>query len=271
MTEFKKIVPCLDMKEGRVVKGIKFENTRDAGDPVEFAKFYEKEGADELVFLDITATVEKRKIMLELAKKVADAIEIPFCVGGGIADMDDVRAVLGGGADKISVNTAAVKRPEFLEEIKKEFGSARCVCAIDVQRVYVNSQKDAPGKNVVKIGKQYCWFDVLTHGGRNSTGIDAIDWAKKAKGLGAGEFLPTSHDYDGVKNGYDLEVTRAIKEATGCPVTASGGAGTLQHILEAFTIAKADAALAASIFHFHEIKIREAKEFCIKNGIPMKL
>ncbi|MFX1259694.1 MAG: imidazole glycerol phosphate synthase subunit HisF [Promethearchaeota archaeon] len=271
MSNYKKIVPCLDVKNGRVVKGVKFEYLRDAGDPVEFGKFYEEEGADELVFLDITATVEKRKTVVDLVKKVAEKISIPFTVGGGIASIEDVEAILNAGADKVSLNSAVVKSPELLEQISKEYGKERLICAIDGKRVFIDSEDEAKDKTLVKIGNKFCWFDVLTHSGTKSTGKDAIKWAKKVKELGAGEILPTSKDFDGVKEGYDIELTRTIKEATGLPITASGGAGTVQHILEAFTIGKADKALAASIFHFREITIEEVKEFCAKNGILLKL
>ena len=271
MTDYKKIVPCLDVKDGRVVKGIQFVNLQDAGDPVEFGKFYEEEGADELVFLDITATVEKRKTVVDLVKKVADGISIPFAVGGGIASMEDAQAILNAGADKVSLNSAAVRNPDLLAEISKEFGSERLVCAIDGNRVYVNSKDEAPDKTLFKVGDKFCWFDVITHSGSKSTGMDAIQWAKKVKNLGVGEILPTSKTYDGTKDGYDLEMTSGIAEATELPITASGGAGTLQHILEAFTIGKATAALAASIFHFREISIKECKEYCAKNGISMRL
>jgi len=271
MTEYKKIVPCLDVKDGRVVKGIQFIDLKDAGDPVEFGIYYEEEGADELVFLDITATVEKRKTVRELVKKVAEGVSIPFTVGGGIASMEDVEAILDAGADKVSLNTAAVKNPDLLAEISREYGHERLVCAIDGNRVYVNSQEEAKDKILFEVGDKFCWFDVLTHGGSKSTGIDAIEWAKKVKELGVGEILPTSKTYDGTKDGYDLEMTRGIAEATGLPVTASGGAGTVQHILEAFTIGKAAAALAASIFHFREISIKECKEYCMKNGVPMRI
>lgn len=271
MTDYKKIVPCLDVKEGRVVKGIQFVGLRDAGDPVEFGKFYEEEGADELVFLDITATVEKRKTVVDLVKKVAEGISIPFAVGGGIGSLDDAKAILDAGADKVSLNSAAVRTPEVLAEISKEFGPERLVCAIDGNRIYVDSEEEAPKKTLFKVGNKYCWFDVMTHSGTKSTGMDAIKWAIKVKELGVGEILPTSKTYDGTKDGYDLEMTRGIAEATGLPITASGGAGTLQHILEAFTIGKAAAALAASIFHFREISIKECKEFCAKNGVPMRL
>ena len=270
MADYKKIVPCLDVKDGRVVKGIQFVNLRDAGDPVEFGKYYEDEGADELVFLDITATVEKRKTVVDLVKRVADNVSIPFTVGGGIASIDDVEAILNAGANKVSLNSAAVRNPIILAELSKEFGSGRIVCAIDGDRVYVDSKEEAKDKNLAKVGDKYCWFNVMTHSGRKSTGMDAIEWAKQVKELGVGEILPTSKTYDGVKEGYDLEMTRMIAEATGLPVTASGGAGNAQHILEAFTIGKATAALAASIFHFREVTIREVKEYCSKNGIPMR-
>jgi len=271
MVEYKKIVPCLDMKGGRVVKGVQFVNIRDAGDPVELAKYYQKEGADELVFLDISATVEKRKTAVDLASKVAKNLSIPFCVGGGITSLEDARAILEGGASKVSINSAAVKRPELLAEISREFGSNRLVLAIDVKRVYVDSPDQATDKTLLKEGGRYFWFDVLINGGTKSTGMDAIQWAKQARALGIGELLPTSKDTDGTKAGYDLEITRLLKDATGLPVTASGGAGTLQHILEAFTIGKADAALAASIFHFREVTIKQAKEYCIRHGVPMKV
>lgn len=205
-----------------------------------------------------------------MIKKVADSITIPFTVGGGIGSMEDVQAILNAGADKVSLNSAAVRNPELLAKISKEYGSKRLVCAIDGKRVYVNSENEAKDKTLVKVGEKFCWFDVMTHSGKKSTGMDAIQWAKRVKELGVGEILPTSKDFDGVKNGYDLEMTRAIAEATDLPVTASGGAGNAQHILEAFTIGKAAAALAASIFHFREISIREVKEYCEKNGIPMR-
>ncbi|TFG24036.1 MAG: imidazole glycerol phosphate synthase subunit HisF [Promethearchaeota archaeon] len=271
MTDYKKIVPCLDVKDGRVVKGIKFVNLRDAGDPVEFGKFYEDEGADELIFLDITATVEKRKTVVNLIKKVADEISIPFAVGGGIASMKDVQAILDAGADKVSLNSAAVRNPDLLGEISKEYGHERVVCAIDGNRVYVNSEEEAPNKTLFEVEDKFCWFDVMTHSGSKSTGMDAIKWAKEVKELGAGGILPTSKKFDGTKKGFDLIMTRGIAEATGLPVTASGGAGTKQHMLEAFTIGKAAAALAASIFHFREITIREVKKYCIENGVPMRL
>lgn len=272
-SEPKKIVPCLDVKDGRVVKGVKFVGLRDAGDPVEFARYYEEEGADELVFLDITATVEKRKTVAALVKQVADAISLPFCVGGGIGALDDVTAILDAGADKVSLNSAAVRDPDLLARIADQFGPERLVCAIDAKRVFVEDEAAASAdKQVVTLDDgRACWFEVLTHGGTRATGMDASAWGARVKALGVGELLPTSKDMDGVKEGYDLPLTRALKEATGLPVTASGGAGTLQHILEAFTIGKADKALAASIFHFREVTIRECKEYCAKHDVPVRL
>jgi cyclase len=269
--EYKKIIPCLDVKDGRVVKGVKFVDLRDAGDPVELAKYYQKEGADELVFLDITATVEKRKTVVELIEKVADGITIPFTVGGGIKTIDDVEAILNAGADKVSINTAGVKNPEFLGEVSEEFGSERIVSAIDGKRIYVDSKEEAKNKVLFEVDNKFCWFDVLTHGGTKSTGKDAIKWAKEVKQLGVSSILPTSKTFDGTKEGYDLIMTRGIAEATNLPVIASGGAGTKRHILEAFTEGKASAALAASVFHYRELSIREVKQYCIDHGINMKL
>ncbi|MBD3351561.1 MAG: imidazole glycerol phosphate synthase subunit HisF [Candidatus Lokiarchaeota archaeon] len=274
-SEVKKIVPCLDVKDGRVVKGIKFVNLRDAGDPVEFAQFYENEGADELVFLDITATVEKRKTVKDLVQRVADAISIPFCVGGGIASMDDVAAVLDSGADKVSLNTAAVKNPNLLEQISEKYGSEHLVCAIDARRVYVPVKKaEASGRKFFfenENSNEAFMYDVLTHGGTKSAGLDAIDWAVKVKELGVGEILPTSKDKDGTKDGYDLKLTSAIAYETKLPVTASGGAGTIEHIYEALTKGKATSALAASIFHFREVSIKEVKKYCSDKGLNMIL
>lgn len=224
-----------------------------------------------MVFLDITATLEKRKTVVDLVKKVAERISIPFTVGGGIRSMEDVKAILEAKANKVSLNSAAVKNPELLAKISREYGPERLVCAIDGNRVYVNSEEEAPEKILFKVEDRFCWFDVMTHSGTKSTGMDAIKWAKRVKDLGVGEILPTSKTFDGTKNGYDLEMTRGIAEATGLPIMASGGAGTMNHILEAFTIGKAAAALAASIFHFREISIREVKQYCAKNGVPMRI
>jgi cyclase len=250
-----RIIPCLDIKDGRVVKGIHFVNLLDAGDPVENAQLYEKEGADELAFLDITATVEGRKTTLELVKKVAQAITIPLTVGGGIGSLADMENLFNVGVAKVSVNTAAVKRPALVEEAARQVGSARLVVAIDAR-----SNPDLPSG-----------YELVTHGGRTPTGRDAIAWAKECRDLGAGELLPTSMDTDGTKDGYDLELTRKIKEASNLPVIASGGAGTVEHLYEAVTQGKADAVLAASIFHFREIPIRAAKEYLKQKGVPVRL
>jgi len=247
----KRIVPCLDVKDGRVVKGVNFVDLRDAGDPVENAKYYNDEKADELVFLDITASYEKRGIMLDVVRRVADEVFMPFTVGGGIRTNDDIRDLLNAGCDKVSVNTAAVKRPGFVKEAAGRFGSQCIVVAIDAKR------KDAS-------------WEVYIHGGRDATGIDAVEWAKKVVGLGAGEILLTSMDRDGTKDGYDLELTSAVSDAVSVPVIASGGCGKLEHFAEALTRGKADAALAASVFHFRELSVGEVKEYCMKNNILMR-
>ncbi len=253
--DYIRIIPCLDIKDGRVVKGIHFVNLRDAGDPVENAQLYEKEGADELAFLDITATVEGRKTTLELVKTVAQAITIPLTVGGGIGSVADMENLLNVGVAKVSVNTAAVQRPALVEEAARQVGSARLVVAIDAR-----SNPDLPSG-----------YELVTHGGRTPTGRDAIAWAKECRDLGAGELLPTSMDTDGTKDGYDLELTRKIKEASNLPVIASGGAGTVEHLYEAVVQGKADAVLAASIFHFREIPIRAAKEYLQQKGVKVRL
>ncbi len=253
--DYIRIIPCLDIKDGRVVKGIHFVNLRDAGDPVENARLYEAEGADELAFLDITATVEGRRTTLELVKQVVAAITLPLTVGGGVQALEDVERLLAAGAAKVGVNTAAVKRPALVAEVARAVGSRHLVVAIDARR-----------HPALPSG-----YEVVTHGGRTSTGQDAIAWAQKCRDLGAGEILPTSMDTDGVKEGYDLELTRKIKEATGLPVIASGGAGTLEHLYQGVVQGKADALLAASIFHFREISIRQAKEYLHGKGIPVRL
>lgn len=247
----KRIIPCLDVKEGRVVKGINFVNLRDAGDPVEQAEIYDKEGADELVFLDITASHEKRYIMLEVVKKVAERIFIPFTVGGGINDIDSIRDILSSGADKVSINTAAVKNPDFIKKASDKFGSQCIVLAIDAKR------------------KNDSW-EIYTHGGRNPAGLDAVEWAKKGEELGAGEILLTSMDRDGTKKGYDLELTRAISDAVSIPVIASGGAGTMQHIYDAVVEGGAEAALLASLLHYKELTIKEIKDFLQEKGINVR-
>lgn len=249
----KRIIPCLDIKDGRVVKGINFVGLRDAGDPVEVAAAYSQAGADELVFLDITASHEGRATVVELAARVARVLSIPFTVGGGIRTVEDFRAVLREGADKISVNSAAIDRPELIREAAERFGSQCVVVAIDARR-----RPDGSG------------WDVYKTGGRVNTGLDALEWAARAESLGAGEILLTSMDADGTKAGYDLELTAAVSGRAGIPVIASGGAGTMAHFAEAFETGKADAALAASLFHYHEIDIGELKAYLAKRGISVR-
>ena len=251
-----KIIPCLDVKDGRVVKGINFVDLRDARDPVEAAAAYCREGADELVFLDIFATVQNRKTRLEWVKKVRDVVTVPFAVGGGIGTVEDMRALLDLGVDKVSINTAAVRNPELVRKAVKEFGSERIVVAID-------GRKNAPGSGLPRL-------EVVVKSGSEPTGIEIVKWAKRVEALGAGEILLTSKDTDGTKEGYDLEMTRAVAEAVSMPVTASGGAGKLEHLYEAVTIGKASAVLAASIFHFGEISIPEAKKYLKERGIPVR-
>ena len=250
----KRIIPCLDVKDGRVVKGVSFVDLRDAGDPVECAAAYDKQGADELVFLDITATSDARATVADMVRRVAERVFIPFTVGGGIRTTDDMRAILREGADKISINSAAINRPALIAEGAERFGSQCIVVAIDARR-----RPSGEG------------WTIYRSGGRIDTGIDAVEWAVRAEKLGAGEILLTSMDGDGTKNGYDLELTRAISDAVGIPVIASGGAGTLEHFREALTIGGADAALAASLFHFKELEIREVKEYLHAHDIPVRL
>lgn len=249
----RRIIPCLDIDRGRVVKGVKFVSLKDAGDPVSCAQAYDRQKADELVFLDITASHEKRRTMIEVAEKVAASIFIPFTVGGGINKVQDIRELLATGCDKVSINTSALKNPKFILEASRRFGSQCIVVAIDAKR----ESKERWG--------------VYTHGGRNPTGLDAVAWAKRAAKLGAGEILLTSMDCDGTKDGYDLELTRRVSESVGIPVIASGGAGNLNHLYEAFTAGKADACLAASIFHFGQFTIPETKSFLQAKGIPVRL
>jgi len=250
----KRIIPCLDVSEGRVVKGVKFVQLRDAGDPVELASFYDKEGADELTFLDITASAQNRYIIIDVVRKVAEKIFIPFTVGGGISDVDMIKDILKSGADKVSVNTAAVKDPEFIKKASDKFGSQCIVVAIDAKK---NSDLSS--------------WEVYINGGRTPTGIDAVEWAKKAEGLGAGEILLTSMDRDGTKDGYDIDLTKAISSGVKIPVVASGGAGTMEHVYEALTRGSSDAALLASCLHYGDFRIRELKEFLTRKGIPVRL
>ncbi len=305
----KRIIPCLDVKNGRVVKGVSFVNLRDAGDPVENAKFYDEQGADELIFLDITASHEKRKIILEIVAKTAEDVFMPLTVGGGIKTLDDIRDLLTAGCDKISINTSAVKDPYFISRAAEKFGSQCIVIAIDAKRININmsnatgepwfddptlkdvclklSEKITPhlpippllsgGEGGVKGGKgdlpivaDLTWA-ISTHGGRKMKLIDAVKWARKIEGLGAGEIMLTSMDKDGTKDGYDIELTRTISEAVSIPVIASGGAGTLEHLYEALSEGKADAVLAASIFHYREYSIKEAKEYLRAKGVPVRL
>ncbi len=250
----KRIIPCLDVKEGRVVKGTRFLELKDAGDPVECAVHYDRDKADELIFLDITASHEKRGILIDVVRRTAEKIFMPLTVGGGIGTSEDIRALLNAGADKISMNSAAVKDPSFIKKAAARFGSQCIVVAIDA-------------KKSAKAGK----WEVFTHGGRVPTGLDAVAWAKKAEKLGAGEILLTSMDRDGTKEGYDLEITRRISEAVRIPVIASGGAGTLEHLADGLVKGKADAVLAASIFHFRQFTITEAKHYLNKKRIPVRL
>ena len=252
-----KIIPCLDVKDGRVVKGVNFVNLRDARDPVEAAEAYCREGADELVFLDIFATVENRKTRLEWVKKVCDVVTIPFAVGGGIGSIDDMKELFDLGVDKVSINTSAVKNPELIREAANRFGKEKLVVAID-------GRKNPPGSSLPRL-------EVVIKSGTEGTGLDIVEWAKKVEELGAGEILLTSKDVDGTKEGYDLEMTKAVAEAISIPVTASGGAGTLEHLHEAVTIGKASAVLAASIFHFGEISIPQAKQYLREKGIPIEI
>lgn len=251
----KRIIPCLDVTQGRVVKGTSFTHLQDAGDPVELADFYYREGADELVFLDIGATPEGRDIMVDIVEQVSEKVFIPLTVGGGLREIDDMRRMLKAGADKVSINTAAVQNPKLITEGAEKFGSQCIVVAIDAKR-----QKNSNGAK----------WQVLTHGGRKATGIDVIEWAKQVVALGAGELLLTSWDADGQRTGYDLELNRVISEAVMVPVIASGGAGTLEHLYEALAIGKADAVLAASIFHYQIYSIRQAKEYLAEKGIPVR-
>ncbi len=248
----RRIIPCLDVCEGRVVKGVKFVSLKDAGDPVSCAQAYDAQKADELIFLDITASHENRRTMIAVAEKVAATVFIPFTVGGGINTLQDIRDLLKTGCDKVSINTGAIRDPNFILEASKRFGSQCIVVAIDAKREAKNR------------------WGVYTHGGRHPAGLDAVQWAKRAEQLGAGEILLTSMDCDGTEDGYDLELTRRISESVRIPVIASGGAGNLNHLYEAFTAGKADACLAASIFHFGEFTIPETKAFLRSKGIPVR-
>ena len=249
----KRIIPCLDVKGGRVVKGVGFVNLKDAGDPVEIAKLYEAQGADELCFLDITASSDGREILLDIVRRTAEEVSMPLTVGGGVRTLEDVRTLLSAGADKVSINTAAVQNPEFVREAALQFGSSTIVVAIDAKR------KDQDG------------WEVYTHGGRRATGIDAVEWAKRMEAAGCGESLLTSMDRDGTTQGYDLALTRAVAEAVHVPIIASGGVGTLDHLYEGIALGKADAVLAASIFHYQTYSVPQAKRYLSKKGVPVRL
>ncbi|MBI5100508.1 MAG: imidazole glycerol phosphate synthase subunit HisF [Nitrospirae bacterium] len=286
----KRIIPCLDVKDGRVVKGVSFVNLRDAGDPVENAIFYDSQGADELIFLDITASHEKRKIILDVVERTASDVFMPLTVGGGLKTLDDIRALLNAGCDKVSINTTAVKDPYFISRAAERFGSQCIVVAIDAKRVAEN-MSDATGEDwfgdpsmsdvILDIPahdapagappdeKGPTWA-ISTHGGRKMKRINALRWAKKMEELGAGEFMLTSMDRDGTKDGYDIELTRAISEAVSVPVIASGGAGNLEHLYQGLALGKADAVLAASIFHFREYTVKEAKQYLRDRGVPVR-
>jgi cyclase len=256
----KRIIPCLDVREGRVVKGVRFVDIRDAGDPVEVAQVYDREGADELVFLDITASYEQRKIILDVVARTAEQVFMPLTVGGGVSSIEDIRQLLNAGADKVSVNTAAVKEPALVERAALRFGSQCIVVAIDARRV------QAPARDA---GAAQGW-QVYTHGGHTPTGLDAVRWAAEMERFGAGEILLTSMDRDGTQEGYDLELTHAVASAVNIPVIASGGVGTLEHLYDGLTQGKADAVLAASIFHFRTHTVQEAKAYLAVRGLPVR-
>ncbi len=276
----KRIIPCLDVDRGRVVKGINFLNLRDAGDPVEVARRYEEDGADELVFLDISASHEGRAIMLDVVRRVSEQIFMPFTVGGGIRTIDDATRLIQAGAEKVSINSAAVKNPQLVTEVAQKFGRCATVVNIDPRRRPVSSGQSAVGgrnSGASELSTAHCplptevWWEVHINGGRIPTGLQAVDWARRVEELGAGEIVLTSMDADGTKAGYDLEMTRAVSEAVSIPVVASGGAGTPEHLVQALTAGKADAALAASIFHYHEYGIRATKAYLAERGVAVRV
>ncbi|MDO8473165.1 MAG: imidazole glycerol phosphate synthase subunit HisF [Dehalococcoidia bacterium] len=262
----KRIIPCLDVTGGRVVKGISFVQLRDAGDPVELASFYDRECADELVFLDITASSDHRKIMVDVVERVSQQVFIPFTVGGGLRNLEDMRGILEAGADKVAINTSAVQDPDLIRRGAGKFGSQCIVLAIDAKRV--ESHKETPGDLGLDSGSRW---EVYVHGGRTPTGIDAVKWARRGVELGAGELLVTSMDADGHQTGYDIDLTRAISESVTVPVIASGGAGSPEDLCVAISEGKADAVLAASIFHYGSYSIRQVKEYLARKGIPVRL
>ena len=272
----KRIIPCLDVKDGRVVKGVSFVNLRDAGDPVENAIFYDEQGADELVFLDITASHEKRDIMIHIVERTADNVFMPLTVGGGVRTLDDIRELLKAGSDKVSINTSAVKNPEFIRQGAKRFGTSCIVVAIDAKRCQrLEGQAPSWIKDRSELARPFedasLHWEIYTHGGRTPVGLDAVRWAMYMEELGAGEILLTSMDRDGTKDGYDIELTRTISKAVSIPVIASGGAGNLEHLYHALNEGKADAVLAASIFHYREHSIKDAKLYLQNKGVTVRL
>ena len=264
----RRIIPCLDLKDGRVVKGTNFIGLRDAGDPVELAGRYNEQGADEVVFLDITASKEKRGIIVDVIQRAADQLFLPLTVGGGLKSLDDIQQILRAGADKVSLNTSAVHDPSLLTRGAEAFGTQCMVCAIDLRRNTTPNEKAIP---VILPDGSRCWYEVVIYGGSKPTGIDAVAWAKEAEERGAGEILLTSMETDGTKNGFDIPVTAAISDAVGIPVIASGGVGTLEHFYDGFTKGKADACLAASVFHYGEFTVKEVKKYLKGRGIPVRL
>jgi len=274
----KRIIPCLDcdlgVPGGRVVKGVEFKRIKYAGIPWELAAEYDEQGADELVFLDITASHERRETMAKVIEKVASRVFIPLTVGGGIRSIEDAKRVFNAGADKVSVNTAALKDPELVDELAERFGSQACVVAIDAKRRYLRSEEElerATGREIIDTGEGKCWFECSIYGGRKFTGIDALKWAKEVEDRGAGEILLTSMDRDGTKDGFDLELTAAVCARVNIPVIASGGCGTPSHIKDVFTYTDASAALAASIFHYKEYSVQDVKRYLKENGIHVRL
>jgi cyclase len=274
----KRIIPCLDVKDGRVVKGTNFIHLRDAGDPVENARVYDEQGADELTFLDITASHERRKILLEVVRRTAEEVFIPLTVGGGIRTLEDIRELLQAGADKVSLNTAAVQKPDLVREASEKFGSQCIVVAIDAKRrpaeggLWARAEEIArggKGDELAALGNRISW-EVYTHGGRTPTGIDALEWARKVEEWGAGEILLTSMDRDGTREGYDIPLTRTFSDSLTIPIIASGGAGTMEHLLDALIQGRADAVLAASIFHFRQHTVQEVKDYLRGEGVLMR-
>jgi cyclase len=259
----KRIIPCLDVKDGRVVKGVGFVNLRDAGDPVDVAEVYDRQGADELCFLDITASHENRNTILDVVARTAEHVFMPLTVGGGVRTLGDIRNLLNAGADKVSINTAAVQRPEFVKEAAERFGTQCIVVAMDAKRSALSQEKAGACAPTT--------WEIFTHGGRKPTGLCAIEWAQRMASYGAGELLVTSMDQDGTRVGYDLELTSAVSEAVGIPVIASGGAGTLDHLYDGLTVGHADAVLAASMFHYRTYTIRQAKDYLHARGVPVRL